>query len=132
MKFLYALITMCAAGSLVAMDYNHNGCLGLILNKDYVVKGFHAQDMNPPIDQSYVLGKNIFDAIKISEDGKKLFSMGLLKAIQQNRKVSIAYTYSLSKDRQALATITPIMKKTSDRFEQKNNFFVQIQELDNQ
>ena len=50
--------------------------------------------------------------------------MGFIKAVQQNRTVSIAYPGS--NNHQGLATITPIMKGA------KNNFFVKIQELDNQ
>src|SRR5258708_33500856 len=120
MKFLCILTVICAVGSLSAMDYNHNACLSFLLNKDYSVKGVHAQDLNYRVPSEF-LGKNIFDTINFNEDGEKALTMGFLKAVKQNRTVSIAYPGP--DNHQGLATITPIMKKT------KNNFFVKIEEL---
>jgi hypothetical protein len=124
MKFFLALIAISFIGSLSAMDYSNHSCVTLLLNNDYSIKGSHEQAMTYYVKSSEFLGKSIFDTINCSEDGKNALKMGFLKAVKQNRTVNVAY--STTRNHQGLVTITPIAKKT------KKNFFVQIQQLDNQ
>lgn len=122
MKFLAVFFAISAAGSVSAMC-NNRSILNFFLNKDYSIKAFYAQNVPLKLESSKYVGKNIFDAISFSEGGKKALTMGLLTTVQENKIVNIAYAGL--ENGQGLATIMP-MQGTD------NNFYVRIQELDNQ
>ena len=117
------LLVASATGSLMSMEKNTSR-LNFLLNSDLCIKGSSAQEMNYLVQPEELLGKNILYAVPLSEYDRNALRNGFNEAAQKEITVKVPYTL---KGIRFLAEITPIIKANK-----KYNFFIKVQEVDNQ
>lgn len=118
---LASLVAVCATGSLMSMEKN-TARLNFLCNHEFCIKGYSAQDMEYEIQPEAFIGKNIIDVVSLDERDKNAVHKGFDDAFNENKTVKVPYHLEGAA---FLATITPFVKANK-----KNNFFVKIQDLD--
>lgn len=117
------LVVAGATGSLMSMDQNEfsPSRLNFYLGHNWRIRSYSAENMDFGMPPSEFVGKKITETIPLSEHDKNAVTRGVEKATQEQKTVTVPYTFDNTK---YFATITPLIKMKRDQ--QRNSFFVKI------
>lgn len=118
---LASLVAVCATGSLMSMEKN-TARLNFLCKHNCCIKGYSAENMGFDMPPEAFIGKNIIDVVSLNKHDKDAVQKGFDDAFNGNKTVKVPYHL---KGEAFIATITPFVKANK-----KNNFFVKIQDFD--
>ena len=121
-KLLFAtLLGVIATGQLMCMEDRQEERLNFHVNPELKIEEYSAQGMSYFKLPNEFAGKNILDAIPLSESDRKKLANGFGQA--EKDKITVGVFYTLD-NKKYVAKITPLFKVSN----KKSSFFIKVTE----